>query len=432
VTLPGPVSGPLLPLRPGTSTPGWARLRNILAVRMDAMGDVLMTTPALRAIRATAREARLTLLTSSAGAAVARHVPEIDEVIAWDPPWMKAPRQDVDAAADLGFIERLRDGRYDAAIVFTVHTQSPLPAALTCHLSGIPRCLAHCRENPYGLVSDWVPEPEPDEPIRHEVTRQLDLVRHVGYVTEDDHLSFRVPPAAMRRVRDEVIPVAGIPLGGPWAVLHPGASAPSRRYPPEGFAAAAGRLVREDAWTIVLTGGPDERELADEVARAMDATSINLAGALSLGELGALLAVAPILIANNSGPAHLAAALGTPVVDLYALTNVQHAPWQVPHRILNVDVPCRGCRRSVCPLGHHRCLTGVHPDEVVGAARALWQETRPATAGGRPGGQDRERQPHARPGTPCRQRRPDGRRVHRPALATDRSGSAAAVTDDRD
>jgi hypothetical protein len=217
VTLPGSVSGPLLPLRPGTSTPGWARLRNILAVRLDAMGDVLMTTPALRAIRATAREARLTLLTSSAGAAVARHVPEIDEVIAWDPPWMKAPRLDVDAAADLGFIERLRDGRYDAAIVFTVHTQSPLPAALTCHLAGIPRCLAHCRENPYGLVSDWVPEPgsrscPPGRPPAV-ASRRVDSDARDG----------RVPLSRQVRVR-------GCP--GPWRQRHPASGSPPRRTPP--------------------------------------------------------------------------------------------------------------------------------------------------------------------------------------------------------
>jgi len=364
-----------IPPRPGTRTGGWTALRNILAVRLDAMGDVLMTTPALRAIRTSARGARLTLLTSTAGAAVAPFIPELDDVTVYDPPWMPGAGASPGstAPADLQFVEALAARAFDAAIVFTVHTQSPLPAALLAHLAGIPRVLAHCRETPYGLVSDWVPEPELVRSTRHEVRRQLDLVGHVGFSTTDERLSFRVPPDAMRRIRDTVLPANGIRPGDgrPWAVVHPGASAPSRRYRPDGFAAAAGRLAREDGVQIVFTGGRDEVELVETIRGAMGAPSVSLAGRLSLAELSALLAVAPLLIANNTGPVHLAAALATPVVDLYALTNPQHTPWMTPARVLNVDVPCRGCRRSVCPLGHQACLSLVHPDRVVDAAREL-------------------------------------------------------------
>jgi lipopolysaccharide heptosyltransferase II len=291
-----------------------------------------------------------------------------------DPPWMPGDRRRPDA--DLALVERLRDGGYDAAIVFTVHTQSPLPIAVLLHLAGIGRVLAHCRENPYGLLSDWVPEPEPSEATRHEVRRQLDLVARVGFVTDDERLSFRVPPAAMRRVRDEVLPGLGIRSGDgrPWAVVHPGASAPSRRYPAASFAAAAGRLAREHGVGIVFTGSPDEVPLVESIRAAMDAPSVSLTGELALGELAAVLAVAPLLVANNTGPVHLAAALGTPVVDLYALTNPQHTPWMVPSRVLNVDVPCAGCRRSVCPLGHGACLSLVPPERVVAAALELLAE----------------------------------------------------------
>jgi ADP-heptose:LPS heptosyltransferase len=87
--------------------------------------------------------------------------------------------------------------------------------------------------------------------------------------------------------------------------------------------------------------------------------------------LGALLSLAPVLIANNAGPVHLAAAVGTPVVDLYALTNPQHTPWGVPNRVLSRDVPCRFCYASVCPQGHHDCLRLVTPDEIVSAAVEL-------------------------------------------------------------
>ena len=150
------------------------------------MGDVVMTTPALRAIRAARPDAHLALLTSPSGAAVAALVDEVDEVIEYEAPWLKPdPSDGVDAARDLAFIEDLAARRFDAAVIFTVHSQSALPAALACHLARIPLRLAHCRENPYHLLTDWVPDPEPDAPIRHEVQRQLDLVASVGYRTEE-------------------------------------------------------------------------------------------------------------------------------------------------------------------------------------------------------------------------------------------------------
>jgi ADP-heptose:LPS heptosyltransferase len=92
---------------------------------------------------------------------------------------------------------------------------------------------------------------------------------------------------------------------------------------------------------------------------------------LPTGQFGALLSLAPVIVTNNTGPAHLAAAVGTPVVDLYALTNLQHAPWGVPHRLLFNDVPCADCRRSVCPEGHHACLRGVPPEAIVEAVHVL-------------------------------------------------------------
>ncbi len=356
----------------------WGAVRNVLAVRLDALGDVLMTTPALRAIRQSVPAATLTLLTSPAGAAVAGYVPEIDRTLVRSAPWMKAAANP-DPADELAWIEQLRGEQFDAAVVFTVHSQSALPAALELWLAGIPLRLAHSRENPYRLLSDWVPDPETVTPIRHEVRRQLDLVAAVGWTTEDLGLSFRVPPDDARGMRAR-LDAHGLRPGGRWLVLHAGASAPSRRYPAASFLAAARRLVDEDGFRIVLTGSEDEVELVASIAAPLGDRAVRLDGRLTLGELGALLAMAPLLVANNTGPVHLAAAVGTPVVDLYALTNVQHTPWQVPARVLSHDVPCAGCRKSVCPLGHHACLRGVAPVEVVAAVRELAGIGPPATA----------------------------------------------------
>ncbi len=353
-----------------TSPSDWRQVENVLCVRLDALGDVLMTTPALRALKQSRPSRRLTLLTSPAAAALAPLVPEIDDCIVYDAPWMKATAPRADSRPEFAIVERLRQGRFDAAVLFTVFSQNPLPAALLCMLADIPRRLAHCRENPYQLLTDWVREPEPEQFIRHEVRRQLDLVAEIGCHTTDERLSLSVPAEAARRVR-AFLRELGLTRDHPWILIHPGASAPSRRYPPERFAQAARLLAREHDLPIVFSGSESERELIDSIRAAVGISSHTLAGCLNLAELAALVELAPVLITNNTGPAHIAAAVGTPVVDLYAQTNPQHTPWQVRHRLLYQDVPCKNCFKSVCPQGHHDCLARVPPDAVARAALEL-------------------------------------------------------------
>ena len=350
-------------------TTDWHGAENVLCVRLDSLGDVLMTTPAISALRASRAGRRITLLTSRAGAEAAALVPEIDEVLVFEAPWMKATAADPDPRLELGLVRLLGGLGFDAAVIFTVFTQSALPAAHLCHLAGIPRRLAHCRENPYHLLTDWVPEADSPSSPRHEVRRQLDLVATIGARASDERLSLRVPETARRHV-NELLGSLGLDGATPWAVLHPGASAPSRRYSPEGFAAAA-RVLTLEGWQIVFTGEQGERGLVEGIRQQMRVPSISLVGELQLPELAALLEAAPLLISNNTGPVHVAAAVGTPVVDLYALTNPQHTPWQVPSRVLFHDVPCRNCFKSVCPEGHHNCLRLVPPEAIVAAAHEL-------------------------------------------------------------
>lgn len=352
----------------------WRKARRILAVRLDNMGDVLMTTPALRALRASSPERRITLLTSRSGAAAAAFVPEVDEVLLAAPlPWLPGAKTAPGAHAEL--IDQLRRGSFDAAVVFTVYSQSALPAAMLCWQAGIPLILAHCRENPYGLLSDWVAEPEPHIMLRHEVQRQLDLVASVGAWTEDVRLSFRVPALDTMRMLKKLA-AAGADSQRRWIVVHPGATAASRRYPARHYASLIRNMAISGDYQIVLSGDGSEQELIAEI-RTLAADDgdrlISLPGRLTLGELGALIRAAAVLIANNTGPVHIAAAVGTPVVDIYALTNPQHAPWQVPNRVLYHDVPCRFCYRSVCPQTHHDCLRLLEPERVAEAAYELLQ-----------------------------------------------------------
>ncbi len=351
---------------------GWSDARRVLAVRLDSLGDVLMTTPAFAAIKA-ATGAELTVLTSASGADAARLSPDVDDVIVYDAPWMKAAQPKGDGESERVMAERLRARGFDAAVIFTVYSQNPLPAALLCHVADVPLRLAHCRENPYQLLTDWVKEPEPEKQLRHEVQRQLDLVREVGWRIQDEHLRLTPPEGAPERAA-ALLEASGIDIERPWAVVHPGASAPSRRYPPDRFAAVVRALVREHGWQIVLTGSQSELSLVQAVRAEAGVAAVSLAARLDVGTLAALLARASLLISNNTGPVHVAAAVGTPVVDLYALTNPQHTPWLVPSRVLFEDVPCRCCYKSVCPSGHHACLLGVSPERVVSAALDLWAE----------------------------------------------------------
>lgn len=347
----------------------WGDVRRVLCVRLDNMGDVLMTTPAIRALKAGRPDRHITLLASPAGAAVARMIPDIDDIVVFDAPWMKAGAGDASGEQDRTLHAMLRAGRYDAAVIFTVYSQSALPAAYACYLAGIPRRLAHCRENPYALLTDWVAETEPQARVRHEVERQLDLVAAVGAHTTDRRLAFAVADEACREMRRRLA-AEGLDFARPWVLVHAGASAPSRRYPAGHFAEAIRRLV-EAGCQVVLAGANAELAETRTIQHLAGVPTLSLAGSLDLAGLGAAILLADVVLCNNSGPAHLAAAIGTPLVDLYALTNPQHTPWMVRHALLFHDVPCRFCYKSVCPEGHHDCLRRVEPARVADAVLAL-------------------------------------------------------------
>ncbi|MCC2955969.1 glycosyltransferase family 9 protein [Massilia sp. IC2-477] len=344
----------------------WQSARRILCIRLDSLGDVLMCTPAIRALRQSIPGCELTLLTSPSGAAVTPYIPELNGAISYRAPWMKHEEL-ASSAALQECAAQLAAQRFDAAVIFTSYSQSPLPAAMLCHLAGIPLRLASSRENPYQLLSHWVPEHEHERATRHEVQRQLDLVAHVGCSTSDTTLSFAIPQEATASVAAILID-AGIDPDAPYLVLHAGASAASRRYPVRHWLVLIGMLGTHFGYPIILTGDRGDVESLRPLSDTWVGPSHSLIGKLNLGELGALIRSSSLLITGNTGPAHIAAAVGTPLVDMYALTNPQHTPWRVAHRLLFHDVSCRNCLRSSCPQGHHACLDLLAPRKVLEAA----------------------------------------------------------------
>jgi lipopolysaccharide heptosyltransferase II len=354
----------------------WRNANRMLCVRLESFGDVLMTTPALRALKEDRPERKITLLTSRSAAEIAPLIREVDETIPYDAAWIKATQPSANSEAEFQVIQRLHGEEFDAAVIFTAFNQNPLPAAMLAYLAGIPLCLAYCRENPYQLLTDWVPETDHFglPTIRHEVRRQLDLVASIARRPVDERLSLDVLPESVGEAL-MILKEIDLDLSKPWLIMHPGASASSRRYPAESFAEAAQELAAVHSFQVLFTGSQAEARLIEGIRAHMQADSFSLAGKLDLRELAALIFLAPLFISNNAGPVHIAAAVQTPVVDLYALTNPQHTPWMVPHRILYQDVPCKFCYKSVCPLGHHNCLRQVPPQSVVDAALNLLEES---------------------------------------------------------
>ena len=353
------------------SADDWRAARSVLAIRLDGMGDLLMTTPALRALKEAVPGRRLTLLASPAGARLARALSFVDDVIPFAAPWMKQPEDTAVTARMLGLVAMLRGRRFDAGVVLTVFTQSALPAALVLLLAGVPLRAAYCRENPYALLTDWRPDPDRDAHagVRHEVRRQIDLVESLGLQVRDTRLHFPIRDDARRSMRAKAR-AAGMRSRRRWLVVHPGATAASRRYPDDKLIEAVAALQATGRFQIAIAGGECDVACANAIATSVDDVVV-LAGRLHLPELAALIDAADVVVCNNSAPAHIAAAVGTPVVDLYALTNPQHTPWRVAHRVLSRDVDCKYCLKSVCPLGHHRCLADVSPDEIVAAVETL-------------------------------------------------------------
>jgi lipopolysaccharide heptosyltransferase II len=313
----------------------WQGCKNILCIRPDNMGDLIMTVPAFRALKESFG-AKITVLTSSMAKGVISSIAEIDDQITVDLPWVKS--QTTPQAGEFEkVVAKIKAGNFDAAVVFTVYSQNPLPTAMLAYLAGIPKILAYCRENPYHLLTDWLPDKEPYTEIKHQVTRDLDLVAAVGATTTNHKLQLTINEDCWKPVLQKLTD-AHIYMSKPWLILHPGVSEKKRRYPIKQWTAVGKQLIN-DGYQVLLTGAACEKGLTDELEELIGAGSFSVAGLFSIEEFICLVKHAPAVVSVNTGAVHIAAAVGTPVVVLYAQTNPQHTPWQVPNEVLYFPVP---------------------------------------------------------------------------------------------
>ena len=334
-------------------------MTHVLAVRLDNDGDVLLAGPAVRALAHGA--GRVTLLCGPHGRRAAELLPGVDALVVWKAPWIDPEPDPVDRAGIEQLVDELAGLRLDAAVVFGSFHQSPLPTALVLRMAGVPFVAATSVDYPGALLD--VRHRIGDDV--HEVERALDLAASAG---------FPLPPGDDRRLRvrmDRGADTYALPAGD-YVVVHPGASVPARAWAPAAGAELVAALARAGRH-VVVTGGPAETELTAYVAGPPRPGVTDLGGRTSLAGLARVLAGARCVVVGNTGPAHLAAAVGTPVVSLFAPTvpAVRWRPWQVPHELLFVDVPCAGCRARECPVPGHPCLGGVAVADVVGAVDRL-------------------------------------------------------------
>ena len=333
--------------------------RHVLIVRLDNMGDVLLAGPAVRAVAAGAR--RVTFLASRRGRAAAELLPGVDDVIVADAPWIDAEPAPVDRTALLEFVDQLAERRLDEAVVLTSFHQSALPAALLLRMAGVPIVAAVSEDYPGSLLD--VRHRVPDD--IHEVERALSTVATLGYQLppgDDGALGIRVDVGRRADRCDR-----------PTVVVHPGATVPARTWAEKRWAELVDVLI-ESGRQVLVTGGPGEEALTGFVAGAPRPAVTDLGGQLNLAGLARTLADAAAVIVGNTGPAHLAAAVGTPIVSLFAPTvpAVRWRPWQVPHVLLGQqDIACAGCRARACPLAGHPCLAAVSVADVVSALDEL-------------------------------------------------------------
>ncbi|WP_245784377.1 glycosyltransferase family 9 protein [Geodermatophilus amargosae] len=333
----------------------------VLVARLDNAGDVLLQGPLVRAVAAGAE--RVVFLAGPAGADAAALLPGVDEVWTWACPWILGDPPPVDPADLAALTERVRALAPDEALISTSFHQSPLPLALLLRAAGVPRLSATSVDHPGSLLDVRHRIGQDDEVDLPEPERALSLARAAGFDLPDGDDG----RLAVRR------PLPPTPYEPGYVVIHPGASVPARAWPAQRCAEAVEALA-DAGHRVLVTGGPGERELTAAVAGTR---GVDLGGATTLPEMAALLDGAAAVVVGNTGPAHLAAAVGTPVVSLFSpvVPAVRWAPYGVPTVLLgDQDAPCRDTRARVCPVPGHPCLTSVTADDVVAAIEKVRTE----------------------------------------------------------
>ena len=355
---------------------------SILLIRPDHLGDLLFTTPALRALRAAFPQARITGLVGPWAEAVVTSNPNIDEVVLCPfPGFTRQPKKSViEPYVVLGrYASLLRGKEFDLAVVLRFDHWW---GALLAYLARIPRRVGYDIAEVKPFLTDAVPY----VPGRHEVEQNLALVEAVsgqpplqrfdGQPSQGFPLDFPLS-AQDREFAARYLAEQGVGDDDPLVCIHPGAGAPVKLWRTEGWTQVADALVKKYGAKVILTGSASEAPLVQAIAERMASPLIVAAGQTTLGQLAALMARCRLVLGVDSGPLHLAVAVGTPTVHLYGPVDSRtFGPWGDParHVVLTSDMDCIPCNRldyRADELEDHRCVWDISEAQVSEAARRL-------------------------------------------------------------
>lgn len=354
---------PLPPLYPSD-----ARIKRILVVRVDLLGDVVLSTAAVRALRRAYPGAQIDMLVQGSSAPILADDPDIARVITFDSRlW-----QPTHWRAALAFFWDVWRPRYDLAISLCGDIGS-----IVTRLTRARRRVGYAGEAYGAFMTDAIPGRRYEQP-KHEVQYILALAAAAGGVVApgDERPRLTVAPAARERVAamiDEGRAATG--AQGPVIALHPGArNGQAKRWPTRHCAALADRLRDELDALVVLTGAPNEAYLSEDIVRQQRRPAFNLCGQTTTPELAALLAASDVVVSGDSGPMHVACAVGAPVVVLHGPTDpYQSGPTDPAAIILRRDLWCSPCYDSSataeCRFGNPVCMKEITPGMVFAAVR---------------------------------------------------------------
>jgi heptosyltransferase-2 len=319
------------------------------------IGDAVMATPALRAIRAAFPDAHMAIVANPMVAELFAFHPDCDQVIRFD------KRSGHGGAGGFWrFCHALRRERFALAILL----QNAFEAAAMAMLAGIPRRAGYRTDGRGLLLSSGVTAVDKKHGLHH-VDYYLHMLHQLGIDSGDRRLRLAVTAEEQAAANER--------LGaGDWVAVNPGASyGAAKRWIPERFAAVADGLAGEFGVRIVLTGGPGEAEIGRDIERAMKVPPVNLIGLTSVRELMAVLAQCRLVVTNDSGPMHIAAAFGVPLVAVFGPTDhTTTSPLADNCRIVRSAADCAPCMLRECPTDHH-CMIDVTAGMVLDAAREL-------------------------------------------------------------
>jgi heptosyltransferase I len=327
--------------------------RAFLIVRLGALGDIVHALPLAAALRAAWPDARVDWLVDVKHRAILDHVGGLSNIVPVD------TRRTGGDTGVVPVVRRLRAARYDVAI----DAQGLLKSAVLARLAGAGRVVGLARGHLRESMASWAYDATVEPAGPHVVDNALALAQSVGAPAGPLRFALQ-PPASdiVGRVRG----VLGLGEGQPFALMNPGAAWPNKRWPPERFGAVARHLRARHGWPSIVAWGPGEEDLARAVAAAADGSAA-LAPMTSLEELLAIVGAAGLVVSGDTGPLHLAAALGTPIVGIYGPTDpARNGPWSP------ADVTIS--RNHACACHHQRrctaavwCLEGLAVDEVSAA-----------------------------------------------------------------